>query len=340
MKSYRRYLHFNTKTCRAYAIPASGATRKVAEALAETAGADLYEIKPQATYTKADLDWQDKKSRSSIEMSDKSSRPAIAGTGANVGAYGMVFVGFPIWWYVAPAIINTFLESYDFAGKTIVPFAMSGSGGIGETVAHLKGSVDASATIREGKMLNGLQTKESLTAWVDSLGLMNSRGIVLVGLNGTGKSMLGRLLAKKLGIRLMEVEDYWFPLKYDYNHPRTNEEAAAMMLADIESSPSGFVITGNVSSLGLEVAKHIRLAVHMTATTEARMRRLEQTEGHRRSKKVPEEEQAFMAYARNRTTEPIENWLAALDCASLTVDGTCDLEENAKRIIKEYEQTP
>jgi flavodoxin len=150
---------------------ASGVTRKVAEALAEAAGADLYEIKPQTPYTKSDLDWQDKKSRSSIEMSDKSSRPATADRDANVGAYDVIFVGFPIWWYVAPTIINTFLESYDFAGKTIVPFATSGSSGIGETVARLKGSVDASASIMAGKMLNGRQTKESLTAWVGGLGV-------------------------------------------------------------------------------------------------------------------------------------------------------------------------
>jgi Flavodoxins len=150
---------------------ASGVTRKVAMELAEAVNADLYEIKPQVLYTEADLDWRDKKSRSSIEMGDKSSRPAIADKDANVGAYDVVFVGFPIWWYVAPTIINTFLESYDFAGKTIVPFATSGSSSIGETVANLKGSVDASVTITEGKMLNGRQTKESLTAWVDSLGL-------------------------------------------------------------------------------------------------------------------------------------------------------------------------
>jgi flavodoxin len=150
---------------------ASGVTRKVAEALAEATGADLYEIKPQVTYTNADLDWRDKKSRSSIEMGDTSSRPAIADRNANIGAYAVVFVGFPIWWYVAPTIINTFLESHDFAGKIIVPFATSGSSGIGETAARLKGSVDASATILAGKMLNGRQRKEGLAAWVSSLGL-------------------------------------------------------------------------------------------------------------------------------------------------------------------------
>jgi flavodoxin len=150
---------------------ASGVTRKVAETLAEAVGADIYEIKPQVTYTDADLNWQDMNSRSSIEMADKSSRPATADKDANVADYDAVFVGFPIWWYVAPTIINTFLESYDFAGKTIIPFATSGSSGIGDTVAHLKVSVDASATTKEGKMLNEKQTKESLSAWLDSLGV-------------------------------------------------------------------------------------------------------------------------------------------------------------------------
>ena len=150
---------------------ASGVTRGVAKELAEVIGADLYEIKPETPYTEADLNWQNEKSRSSIEMKDKSSRPAVADKNANIAAYDVVFVGFPIWWYVAPTIINTFLESYDFAEKTIVPFATSGSSGIGETVANLKGSVAVSATIADGKILNGRQTKESLKAWVDNLGL-------------------------------------------------------------------------------------------------------------------------------------------------------------------------
>ena len=150
---------------------ASGVTRKVAEALADAAGADLYEITPKEPYTREDLNWRDSSSRSSVEMNDRSKRPEIADTDANVAAYDSVFVGFPIWWHVAPTIVNTFLESYDFAGKTIVPFATSGSSGIGETVAHLKSSVDASAVFTDGAMLNGTQTKESLTAWVSSLGL-------------------------------------------------------------------------------------------------------------------------------------------------------------------------
>jgi flavodoxin len=159
-----------SKTLVAY-FSASGVTAKVAKTLAEAANAGLYEIKPEAPYTQADLNWQNEKARSTIEMKDKSFRPAIAGGDANVADYDVVFVGFPIWWYVAPTIINTFLESYDFAGKTVVLFATSGGSGFGKTVENLKGSVAASAAVKEGKMLNGRQTKESLAAWVDSLGL-------------------------------------------------------------------------------------------------------------------------------------------------------------------------
>jgi flavodoxin len=149
---------------------ASGVTRKLAQSLAEAIGADIFEIKPQVPYTKADLDWQNEKSRSSVEMNNKSSRPAIADKCEHFCEYDVVLVGFPIWWYIAPTITNTFLESYDFSGKTIVPFATSGSSGIGETVKYLKGSVDASATIMSGKILNGKQTKDNLTAWVKDLG--------------------------------------------------------------------------------------------------------------------------------------------------------------------------
>ena len=150
---------------------ASGVTAAVAENLAEAAGADLYEIKPEVPYTKEDLDWMDKQSRSSVEMKDKSSRPAIADKDAQVENYDTVFIGFPIWWYVAPTIINTFLESYDFSGKTIVLFATSGSSGFGNTVEGLKGSVADSAVIKEGRILNGGPSKEELAAWVESLGV-------------------------------------------------------------------------------------------------------------------------------------------------------------------------
>ncbi|ADY55671.1 flavodoxin [Syntrophobotulus glycolicus DSM 8271] len=150
---------------------ASGVTGNVAKTLAEAADADLHEIKPEVPYTKADLDWQDKKSRSTIEMNDKSFRPPIADKNANVAAYDVVFVGFPIWWYVAPTIVNTFLEGYNFAGKTVILFATSGSSGFGKTLENLKGSVPISTVIKEGKILNGRRTKEELTVWVNSLEL-------------------------------------------------------------------------------------------------------------------------------------------------------------------------
>ena len=150
---------------------ASGVTANVAKELAKAADADLYEIKPEVPYTKADLDWQDANSRSSVEMRDKSSRPALADGDANIADYDVVFVGFPIWWYVAPTIINTFLEKYDFSGKTIILFATSGSSGFGKTVEGLKGSVSETAVIKEGKLLNGGPTAAGLKPWVESLGI-------------------------------------------------------------------------------------------------------------------------------------------------------------------------
>ena len=148
---------------------ASGTTAKAAKALAEAADADLYEIKPAAPYTRADLNWMDKKARSTVEMSDRSSRPALADRNAHAESYDTIFLGFPIWWYVAPTIINSFLESYDFSNKTVILFATSGGSGFGQAVAGLQVSVPASCVIREGKILNGRQTAESLKAWVDSL---------------------------------------------------------------------------------------------------------------------------------------------------------------------------
>ena len=112
---------------------ASGVTAKVAENLADAIGADIFEIQPEVPYTKADLNWMDKKSRSTIEMSDPTSRPAIAAKRDNMDEYDTIFVGFPIWWYIAPTIINTFLESYDLKGKTIIPFATSGGSDMGKT---------------------------------------------------------------------------------------------------------------------------------------------------------------------------------------------------------------
>ena len=147
---------------------ASGVTAKVAENLADAIGADIFEIQPEVPYTKADLNWMDKKARSTIEMSDPTSRPAIAAKRDNMDEYDTIFVGFPIWWYVAPTIINTFLESYDFSGKTIVPFATSGGSGMGNTNEKLAPSCPG-AILMKGKMLNGLLSQEELKVWVKSL---------------------------------------------------------------------------------------------------------------------------------------------------------------------------
>ena len=148
---------------------ASGVTGKVAEVLAKAAGADLHEMKPAVPYTSADLNWMDKKSRSSVEMADPSSRPEIANKVENMDQYDTVFVGFPIWWYVAPTIINTFLEQYDFSGKKIVLFATSGGSGFGKTASALKNSVSASAQIVEGRLLNGRVQEAELKDWVKTL---------------------------------------------------------------------------------------------------------------------------------------------------------------------------
>lgn len=160
----------NKKALVAY-FSCSGVTKGVAETLAGAAGADLYEIKPEVPYTAADLNWMDKKSRSSVEMKDPSSRPAILGKVSNMSDYDVVFVGFPIWWYVAPTIINTFLESYDFSGKKVILFATSGGSGFGKTVEKLKDSVAATAEIKEGRILNGRVSKTEIAEWLKSIGL-------------------------------------------------------------------------------------------------------------------------------------------------------------------------
>ena len=117
---------------------ASGTTKRLAGSLAKATGADLFEIVPAVPYTKADLNWRNKQSRSSVEMGDRSSRPAISSKVANMDSYDVVFVGFPIWWYREPSIVDTFIESYDFTGKTIVPFATSGSSGIGDSGENIQ----------------------------------------------------------------------------------------------------------------------------------------------------------------------------------------------------------
>ncbi len=149
---------------------ASGVTAAAAKKLAAAVDADLLEIRPEIPYTDADLDWTNKNSRSSLEMNNPASRPAIAAQAANMEQYDAVFVGFPIWWYTAPTIIHTFLESYDFSGKTIIPFATSGGSNLGKTNDRLKASCPG-ATVVAGRLLNGTLTEDGLKKWAVELNL-------------------------------------------------------------------------------------------------------------------------------------------------------------------------
>lgn len=155
------------KTLVAY-FSASGVSAKVAKNLAKSANADLYEIRPNTPYTAADLNWIDKQARSTIEMHNKSFRPELLDHDANISKYDVVYVGFPIWWYVAPTIINTFLESYDFSGKTIVLFATSGGSGFGNTLKELEKSCEG-AKIIEGRILKSTQSENDLKEWIETL---------------------------------------------------------------------------------------------------------------------------------------------------------------------------
>lgn len=152
-----------SKTLIAY-FSASGVTKGLAQKVASATGGDLYEITPAVPYTDADLDWRNSKSRSSIEMKDKSSRPEIVGKVENMADYDTVYIGFPIWWYVAPTIINTFLEQYDLTGKTIIPFATSGSSGMGNTNAELAPSCKR-AVLKDGKRFEANAGEAEIKAW-------------------------------------------------------------------------------------------------------------------------------------------------------------------------------
>ena len=147
---------------------ASGVTAQVAKKLAEAVGADLFEIAPKVPYTKEDLDWMDAKSRSTVEMKDPGSRPELAAVLPNAADYDTVYVGFPIWWYVAPTIVNTFLESIDLSGKTVVPFATSGGSGMGKTNEHLAPSCKG-AKLLNGKVFKRSVSREELAAWAERL---------------------------------------------------------------------------------------------------------------------------------------------------------------------------
>jgi flavodoxin len=159
-----------SKTLVAY-FSCSGVTEQLAKTLASVVGGDLYQIKPAIPYTTADLNWRDSNARSTIEMKDKKSRPAIEGKVNRMEEYDTIFIGFPIWWYVAPTIINTFLESYDFSGKTVIPFATSGSSGMGDTDKWLHPSCSKETKWRSSKRLSADANAASLKKWVEELKL-------------------------------------------------------------------------------------------------------------------------------------------------------------------------
>ena len=148
---------------------ATGITRKISENLAKIINADIYEIKPAVPYTDKDLNWLDQNARSSVEMRDWNSRPEIVEDNIQIEKYDNIFIGFPIWWYIAPTIINTFLEKYDFSNKKIILFATSGGSGFGSTIKNIKPSVADSAEIIEGKILNHNPSNEDIKNWIDSL---------------------------------------------------------------------------------------------------------------------------------------------------------------------------
>ena len=147
---------------------AGGETARLAKTVAEVTDGDLFEIVPAQRYTSSDLNWNDKHSRSSVEMNDAGSRPAIATRVADMEQYDVVFVGFPIWWYQAPRIIETFLESYDLSGKKVIPFATSGGSGMGRTADILQAACPGAA-VDAGKRLNSRESAASVKRWVEGL---------------------------------------------------------------------------------------------------------------------------------------------------------------------------
>lgn len=149
---------------------ATGTTARVAHEIADALSADTFEIAPAQPYTSADLNWTDRSSRSSVEMDDESCRPAISGAVKDMAQYDTVFVGFPVWWYVEPRIIDTFLESYDFAGKRIVPFATSGGSGLGKAPQRMQ-QIASGAAVEAGRLLNGRQSAASIRAWAQDMGI-------------------------------------------------------------------------------------------------------------------------------------------------------------------------
>ena len=147
---------------------ASGVTKKAAENLAKAAGADLFEIEPEQIYTSEDLNWQNKQSRSSVEMNDRNCRPAIASKVEDISQYSHVFVGFPVWWYREPSIIDTFMESYDWNGITVIPFCTSGGSGLGDAGKNMQ-ALGNGVNVIEGKRLSGNASEAELKAWTDQI---------------------------------------------------------------------------------------------------------------------------------------------------------------------------
>ena len=147
---------------------ASGVTKKVAENLAKAAGADLFEIVPKQIYTSADLNWMDKKSRSSVEMNDRNCRPEIATAVDDMEQYDTVFVGFPVWWYREPSIIDTFMEAYDFTGKKVIPFCTSGGSGLGDSGRNMQ-ALASGAKVLEGKRLSSGVSESELGDWISQI---------------------------------------------------------------------------------------------------------------------------------------------------------------------------
>lgn len=143
---------------------ASGVTARVAEKLAKETGADLFEIKPEVLYTDADLDWMDKGSRSSVEMNDRKCRPAISSRVSDMERYEVIFVGFPVWWYREPSIIDTFMEAYDFSGKTVIPFATSGGSPLGSSRDNMQ-ALAPGANVKEGKRFTAGTSGSALADW-------------------------------------------------------------------------------------------------------------------------------------------------------------------------------
>lgn len=147
---------------------ASGVTKGVAEKLAKSANAELFEIIPKHPYTKEDLNWKDKQSRSSVEMNDRSCRPEISSNISDISQYDFVFIGFPVWWYREPSIIDTFMEAYDFSGKTIIPFCTSGGSPLGEAVRNIQ-SLAKGANVLNGRKFSSEVSENELKKWIDEV---------------------------------------------------------------------------------------------------------------------------------------------------------------------------